>query len=185
MLRTDEQVATVSNVNIRSENHGDDKVTGCDINVSWDAPAKVLDSFDKRLRDAFYTDDAPSKAQRSLPGAASDGDGPFLKFNGLLGPLTIKSEWPGYKVGIKWGDIASTVDVELGGVKVCKIKAEPKEGGTVGFSAQLQCHPKKEDYGDLALLLQKEIRLTLTPPTLAELKKIEKKAKKDEPKDED
>lgn len=61
-------------------------------------------------------------------------------------------------------------------MKVTKIKASPKDGGTCEVALQLQCHPKKEDYGDLALLLQKQIRLTLTPPTAAELKKLEKEA---------
>ena len=109
-----------------------------------------------------------------------------MRFNGTLGPLAIKKEWPGYKVGIAWGDIASTVAIDLADVKVCKIKAEPKDGGTCGISLQMQCHPKKEDYGDLALLLQKEIKLSLTPPSASELKKMEKEQKeaaKKEPED--
>jgi hypothetical protein len=177
MLRCDEQIATVSNVNIRSENHGDDHVTGCDINVTFETSAKVLDSFDKGLREAMYADDEKS-GQKRVPGTGAGEEGPRLRFNGTLGPLAIKKEWPGYSVGIAWGDIASTVELSLGDVKVTKIKAEPKDGGTCAIGLQMQCHPKKEDYGDLALLLQKEIRLTLTPPSASELKKLQRDAEK-------
>jgi hypothetical protein len=177
MLKCEAQIATVSNVNIRSENHGDDHVTGCDINVVFDTSAKVLDTFAKGLRNAMYSDDEKSGQQR-VPGTGAGDEGPHLRFNGALGPLAIKKEWPGYKVAIAWGDIASSVKIDLSDVKVCKIKAEPKDGGTCGVALQLQCHPKKEDYGDLALLLQKQIELTLTPPSASELKKLQKEAEK-------
>lgn len=153
MLKTDQQVALVSNVNLRSENHGEEKVTGCDINVSFDANSKILDLFSKDLRKFTFE------------------DGDEVRFP-ILGPLPVRSEYPGYKVNIKWGDLADTIDMDLADVKVCKCKLDPKEGGTVGVALQMQCHPRKEAYGDLALLLQKEIRLTLTPPTSAELKEI-------------
>lgn len=177
MLRCDEQIATVSNVNIRSENHGDDHVTATDINFTFETGAKVLDSFAKGLRGLLYSDDEKS-GQSRVPGTGAGDDGPQLRFNGVLGPLAIKKEGIGYKVGIEWGDIASTVKLDFTDVKICKIKVEPKDGGTVAVALQAQCKPKKEDYGDLALLLQKEIRLTLTPPSASELKRIQKEAEK-------
>lgn len=177
MLKCEEQIATVSNVNIRSENHGDESVTATDINFTFETGSKVLDSFAKGLRGLLYSDDEKSSGQSRVPGTGSGEDGPQLRFNGVLGPLAIKKEGIGYKLGIQWGDIASTVSLDFADVKICKIKVEPKDGGTVAVALQAQCKPKKEDYGDLALLLQKEIRLTLTPPSAAELKRIEKKQK--------
>lgn len=50
----------------------------------------------------------------------------------------------------------------------------PKDGGTCGVSIQLQAHPGKTDAGEIFALVQKEVRLTLQPPTAAEIKKIEK-----------
>lgn len=155
MLKTDQQVALVSNVNLRSENHGDEKVTGCDINVSFDSNSKILDLFSKDLRKFAFADDDE------------------IRFP-ILGPLPVKSEYPGYKVNIKWGDLADSIDMDLADVKVCKCKLDVKEGGTVGVALQMQCRPRKEVYGDLALILQKEVRLTLNPPTTAELRAIEK-----------
>jgi hypothetical protein len=176
MLRCDEQISTVSNVNIRSENHGDSHVTATDINFTFETGAKVLDSFAKGLRDLLYTDEEKS-GQKRIPGAGDGEEGPRLRFNGTLGTLAIKKEWPGYKLGIQWGDIASSVDLEFADVKICKIKVDPKDGGTCGVAFQAQCKPAKEQYGDLALLLQKEIRLTLKPPTASDLKRIEKEAR--------
>lgn len=173
MLRCDSQIATVSNVNIRSENHGDDHVTATDINFTFETGAKVLDSFAKGLRGFLYSDDEKT-GQARVPGTGSGEDGPQLRFNGVFGPLALKKEWPGYKLGIAWGDIASTVQLDLADVKVCKIKIDAKDGGTVAIALQAQCKPKKDDYGDLALLLQKEVRLTLQPPSASELKKIQK-----------
>ncbi len=179
MLRLTDQTATISSINIRNEMHGDDLVPSCDIGIKFDSGAKILDSFDKGLRDAFYSDDKANSPQTRVPGTgAEQQEGPTLKFNGTLGSFKIKKEWGGYKAGIEWGDIASSVDMELAGIKVCKISAEPKDGGTCGITLQMQCHPTKDQYGELAMINGREITLSLTPPTAAELKKIEKEAAK-------
>lgn len=182
MLRTDQQVAVINSVNMRAEQHGDNPVPACDINLSFETTAKVLNGFDKDLREALYVEEEPRNGQRRVPGTGKDDplEGPRYRFSGVLGPLPIRKEWPGYKVGIIFGDIASSVEIDMSEVKVCKIKAEPKDGGTCGIALQLQCHPQKDVYGDLALILQKEVKLTLTPPTASELKKLEKAARKDD-----
>lgn len=187
MLKCEEQEATIASVNVRAEKHGEDPVPACDVGIRFSTGAKVLDSFAKGLRAALYSDGEPV-GQRRVPGTGSGEDGPKLRFNGTLGPLKIKKEWPGYKVGIVWGDLAGSINLQLGDVTVTKITAEPKDGGTCEIAAQLQCHPTKEAYGDLAQLNQREIRLTLTPPTASELKKIEKQrrdAEKDGDNDDD
>lgn len=175
MLKCEEQTATVSSVNPRAEIHGEDRVPACDVNIYFETGAKVLDSLIKGLRDAMYTDEDKKAGQQRIPGTESKG-GASLRFNGSLGPLSIKKEWPGYKAGIIWGDLAGSVNLELADVKVTKIKVEPKDGGTCGISLQMQCHPQKSDAGELFALVQKEIRLTLTPPSAADLKRIEKEA---------
>ena len=106
-----------------------------------------------------------------------------------------EQEWPevvinwegiGYKAALTWGDMAGSVDVKLSAITVAKVKAELTDGGTVGLSLQLQCHPKQEHYGELASLIGREgVSLTLTPPTATELKKIEKSEKKKDGKKDD
>lgn len=181
MLKLKEQVTTIASVNMRTERHGEDPVPACDIGIHFESGSKILDSFEKGLSEAMYSaaNDEPS-TQRRIPGAEdpSAPEGPRFRFNGVISTFKIKKEWPGYKAVITWGDLASSVGVNLEDVKVTKISAEPKDGGTCGVSLQLQCHPEKEQYGDLAMINGREIRLTLIPPSASELKKLEKEAAK-------
>jgi hypothetical protein len=188
MLKLKEQVAAITSVNLRTEKHGDKPVPACDIGIHFDSPAKVLDSFEKGLSEAMYAPEADAGNQTRVPGTGDGMDGPRFRFNGVISAFKIKKEWPGYKAKIEWGDIATSLDMDISDIKVCKIQAEPKDGGTCGVSLQMQCHPQKDQYGDLALINGRDdVRITLSPPSAAELKKLEKaaKANKDEENPED
>lgn len=173
MLRFTEQPATISSVNVRAEKHGEDPVPACDVGITFECGAKVLDSLGKGLREVLYANEDGRQAR--VPGSGDAEDGPKRRFPNLR-PLGFDMEWPGYKVGIVWGDLASSITLDLSDVTVKKIKAEPKDGGTVAVSLQMQCHPKKEIYGDLAQLNQREIKLALAPPSASEMKKLQKEA---------
>lgn len=187
MLKLKDQVTTISSVNMRTEKHGEDPVPACDIGIHFESGTKVLDSFEKGLADAMFADGEIDNKQGRIPGAEdpSAPEGPRFRFNGVISTFKIKKEWPGYKAAITWGDLASSVGVELADVKVTKITAEPKDGGTCAISLQMQCHPLKEQYGDLAMINGREIKLTLTPPKASELKKLEKEAAKKKEIDDD
>lgn len=177
MLECDEQQCSVKSVNVRAEQHGDRPVPACDIGIGFETGCEILDQFESGLKDAFYTKE-DKKKQKPLPGTDDPVSGPRLRFNGKIGELGIKWDGMGYKARLQWGDLAGSVDVKLSSIKIPKIKAELKDGGTCGLGLQLQCHPSEEAYGKLATLIGREgVRLTLTPPTAAELKKIEKEAK--------
>lgn len=180
MLRFTEQPATISSVNIRAEKHGEDPVPACDVGITFECGAKVLDSLGKGLRELLYFNE--DGKQTRVPGTGNAEDGPKRQFPHLR-PLGFDYEWPGYKAGIVWGDLAGSINIELPDVTVKKIKAAPKDGGTVEVSLQLQCHPRKEMYGDLAQLQQREIELTLAPPSPSELKKLQKEAAEKSKKD--
>ena len=184
MLQVDEQQCTVKSVNVRAEQHGDRPVPACDVGILFETGCEVLDLFEEGLKDAFYTKD--KKVQKPLPGTDDAVKGPRLRFNGKIGDLGINWEGIGYKAALTWGDMAGSVDVKLSAITVAKVKAELTDGGTVGLSLQLQCHPKQEHYGELASLIGREgVSLTLTPPTATELKKIEKSEKKKDGKKDD
>lgn len=176
MLKFTEQPATIASVNVRTEKHGEDPVPACDVGITFECGAKVLDSLGKGLRELLYANE--DGKQTRVPGTGDAEDGPKRRFPNLR-PLGFDIEWPGYKAGIVWGDLASSITLDLSDVTVKKIKAAPKDGGTVEVSFQMHCHPRKELYGDLAQLNQREIRLTLAPPTPAE------KTKGDEDEDQD
>lgn len=174
MLKFQQQNAEISSVNNRVEIHGEDKIPACDIGIKVSTSAAVLDCFAPGLKDSMYAPPAAS-AQKRIRGTGKDDDaGPTLRFPALLGPLKIKKDWPGYHIKIDWGDLASSVSIALDDVRVTKFTAEPKDGGTCELSLQVQCHPSKEQYGEIAMLQQREVRVDLTPPTADEIKKREK-----------
>lgn len=161
MFAVTEQVATVSSVSIGSELHGEDPVPACYIDLSMELGAEVLDLFAKGLRSAFYA--KPNPKQQVIDGVEEPA-GPKLKFDGILYPLKLKQECSGYTAHIVWGDLAGSVQVKLADAKVKKFRAEPKSGGSCSLSFQVQAHPSKEAYGELAMLQRREVKLTLEPP---------------------
>ena len=161
MFEVTEHVATVSSVSINAELHGEDPVPACYIDMTMETGAEVLDLFAKGLRSALYA--RPNPKQQPLEGV-EESTGPKLKFDGVLQPLKLKHECHGYTARIVWGDLAGSVKVNLGDATVKKFRAEPKNGGSCFLSFQVQAHPTKEDYGELAMLQRREVKLTLEPP---------------------
>lgn len=161
MFEVTDQVATVSSVSIGSELHGEDPVPACYIDFNLELGAEVLDLFSKGLRSAFYA--RPNPKQQVIDGV-DEPAGAKLKFDGILHPLKLKHECHGYTARIVWGDLAGSVNVNLGDAIIKKFRAEPKSGGSCALSFQVQAHPTKEAYGELAMLQRREVKLTLEAP---------------------
>lgn len=62
MLNLEKHDASITHVNFRKENHGDQKVAAADISVNLKASALLLDTIDKKLRKAFF--EKPGKGQQ-------------------------------------------------------------------------------------------------------------------------
>lgn len=165
MLEFQDQVALVSNVAIRSEMHGEGPVSACYIDLQMELGAEVLDHFAKGLRSALYASPRPN--QKPLEGV-EEATGPKLKFDGVMHPLKLKLECAGYNAQIVWGDLAGSVNVKLADAKLKKFRAEPKSGGSCALSFQVQAHPSKEAYGELAMLQRREVKVTLEAPKAGE-----------------
>lgn len=166
MFQIAEQTALISSVSIGAEMHGEERVPACYVDFSMDIGAEILDEFASGLRGAFYV----KPRQQRLEGV-EDADGPRLRFDGLLAPLKLKKEYAGYVVRVVWGDLAGSVDFKLADSKIKKFVAEPKAGGSCGLSFQVQAHPDQNGYGVLAMLVQKEVKVTLEPPKADETPK--------------
>jgi hypothetical protein len=163
MFQLTDQKAKCTSVNPRAEKHGTENVIACDVDIVIDVGAEILDVFAKGLRDALYRK-PDKKAQTAIAEAGEEvPEGPQLRFD-VLGPLKLKRECVGYTARLVWGDLAGTVNVELAGLNVHKFHAEPKQGGTVTLSMQLQAHPNTAEIGELCSLIQREITVTLSPP---------------------
>lgn len=161
MFQIIEAVALVSSVSIGAEMHGEERVPACYVDFSMEIGAEILDEFASGLRGAFYV--KPNARQQKLEGV-EETEGPRLRFDGLLAPLKLKKEYAGYTAGIVWGDLAGSINLKLVDAKIKKFVAEPKSGGSCALTFQVQAHPEQDGYGALAMLVQKEVKVTLEPP---------------------
>lgn len=160
MFALEEQRCTITNVNPRSERHGDDNVIGCDITLRAEATCDILDEFARGLKDAFYRQ-APLDSDALIPGGVVS---PELRYEGMLEPLRFKKDYAGYVMQIVWGDLAGSVDLSIEGCRVHKFSIDPKQGGTCLLTLQVQSHPDSPTMGDLCALIEREVTVTLTPP---------------------
>lgn len=66
MFQLDKHDATFSHLNLRKENHGDEKAAAADISINLSASALLIDTFDPKLRKAFF-EKAAKGEQQPLP----------------------------------------------------------------------------------------------------------------------
>ncbi len=129
MFQLDKHDAVLANLNLRKENHGDEKKAAADLKFTLAAPNTLLDSIDKALRPAFFR--KPGKGeQQALP---IDGNNLVALNLPLLGEQKIATEYEAYEV-----EIASLLGhiepLFFADAKVKKIAWLPIEGGSISMS---------------------------------------------------
>ncbi len=152
-----EQKCLLSNVNVRSEVHGEDREPAGDLKIEVDVDAGTLAEFDPALRGLLYYFD--EGRERDLADQARSGEPIDLRMPHLEYPLRWGEEMLGARCRIKVPGAKS--DVGLDPVNVNNWTIEPREGGTISLSFRVQCHPSAKDFGALAVLVQSEIEFTL------------------------
>ena len=158
MLQFAEKTATIGSVNVRAEKHGDEFVPACDIGITLNLDASVLDMLDEQLRSLLF-------CKRADPGdLANQGHlAPNLRFP-LLGAIPWKWEGMGYTETITQGVGAGT-PIIVEACEINKLVLQPMEGGTVSVAMRVQFRPDDvELYAALCPLVQHEVTLTLEPP---------------------
>ncbi len=131
-----------SHMNIRTENHGDEKDPACDLKFEFSGANNLLIKLHPDLRDALYRADdnknidSDHKPHRRFP---------------LLGTLPWDLEIPRTLLRIHDADDAAN-DVVLGGGKTNNFKITPLEGGTVKWS--FRCQFSKPDEDAIAKLMR-------------------------------
>lgn len=156
--------ATILNVNLRDEKHGDEKVAAIDISIGYDAPNTVLETFMPGMLDAFYKEaETADDPQDELDGLAVVTK-PVLKFN-RLGVQKPDIEMAGFRFAVEYG-INEEVVAVLPSVNIGKFSLDLKEGGTVSMKFRVQANSglTEQIIGKLAMLISQEVRVTLTPP---------------------
>lgn len=133
----------LSNLNIRTEMHGDERATACDLNFSFSSANNLLSKLHPDLRKTFYRADDT----RDL---VNPDHMPHLRFP-LLGPQAYELEIPRTRLRVHDAEDA-THDVVLGGGKTNKFKLILKQGGTVEWS--FRCQFSKPDEDAIAKLMR-------------------------------
>lgn len=169
-------VVTLTNINVRTERHGDDDVDAYDLDFSIEGGnAEVLGLLDPELCDAFYfraktTDDEPD-----LPGV--DKILPNLRFP-KLGPLPWGDKVEGADLLIEYGTGRQASNISLSGGKSQTKKVELKEGGTTVLGLQFQTSNMPDGVLDkLRKKLKQELTVTIVQ---SETARQEAKAKQAE-----
>ena len=160
MFQLDKHDAVLANLNLRKENHGDEKKAAADLKFTLAAPNTLLDSIDKALRPAFFR--KPGKGeQQALP---IDGNNLVALNLPLLGEQKIATEYEAYEV-----EIASLLGhiepLFFADAKVKKIAWLPIEGGSISMSLTVSVQIDEEDDAPLLAAWRRgEAKLSLVPP---------------------
>lgn len=158
------QKAFLSNVNPRSEFHGDERQGAGDLNFKTTVSNDRLADFDPRLKAFLYrldsgrVADLADQAKMDEPGFL-----PHLAMPDLAVPLKWKGIMESALVTIKpaTGDPIVLVDAKL-----AKFELTPKEPGIVEITFQVQAHPSKEHWAPLCDgIAQTEVELTVEKMT--------------------
>jgi len=175
MLHLEEVIATLVNVNLRTEKMGkDNHRPAADLSFSVDIPSTMLDTIEPGLLKALYRAKDESGHQGDLAAAPEQLTTPrFPKAK----PFALTEDWPGYFLDLAHGEWDNKqVSLDKGTLK--SISLAPKNGGTVELSFKVGCHPQPEEVAILYELMGSEVDITLAPPSLDDLKKLREDAKK-------
>ena len=151
MFRTHDTPATLANLTAYSEKRGDETVSGLALKMVLDLPAGILDSFRPKLTEAFFRLDSRDIEVR------------FPEIEGIRWGREIM----GARVLIGYEDLLGSEPVELPGAIVDHFRFAPKNGGTVEVTLRIKVKPDGAVVGRLYEWLQKEVQLTIEPPTSA------------------
>lgn len=160
MLQLDKHDAVLANLNLRKENHGDEKKAAADLKFQLAAPNTLLDRIDKALRPAFFR--KPGKGeQQALP---IDGNNLVALNLPLLGEQKIGTEYEAYEVEIS-SLLGHIEPLFFADAKVKKIAWLPIEGGSISMSLTVSVQIDEEDDAPLLAAWRRgEAKLSLVPP---------------------
>lgn len=153
--------ATLEDLNLRTEKHGQDKVPAADLKISAPSDADVLANFSPTLKSfLFHTD-----------GTLDLAGGFALRDPHMQLPIGRDEEMTGatVKIGYGVGDPMVFDDAKVNGFKLT-----PMEGGTVVVVFRVQCRPTPEQVAKLYTLQETGIEFTLEPAELPSLPDAEK-----------
>jgi hypothetical protein len=158
MFNPQQQIAKITNVNPRTEKHGDRNKLALDISLSLTTGNKILDGFDPTLRSMLFRAPESGDQQRLI----ADDNLSVLQLP-HLGKIAWNEEFPGYKLEISTG--ADIADPLVQVVELSKFRFTALDGGSVTVDVTASCNPEPHLVGELCELMQdSSVVITLTPP---------------------
>lgn len=168
MFELTNAIAHIRSLNLRTEKHGNEEVPFADLKVETKRPNSMLSEFGSQLRDALYWR-APTTDgdQGSLDGVDEVSDKPNLRCPELAQSYSLKYEGAGYDAVIEQGATGAR-DIKIEGIEVNNLKFEAHEGGTITLTMRLQFKIDEKLSGRLAMLIGREVTISLEPPAESE-----------------
>lgn len=166
---------TCTHVNIREENHGDEKVLAVDLAFWKEGGNELLDLFHPEIRTTLYCNRAAEAGQEALPDVLAIL--PNLKLAGLPERMHWggNDKFGGYRLSVDYGLGDEQSNVDLTECVVAKRWFELKEGGTVriGWRVSYAGEALQEvtTRGILAGLKGQKAFVQLIPPPVLQLVK--------------
>ena len=158
---------TIVSVTPRREMHGDEKTPALSIGLKYKGPNTVLNDIDAGLLEMLYRSVESETGQLEIEEAKVSH---FPKLRSVaLGTIAIKGEFIGWRLSVKYG-IDDTTAVVLTDCKLDKLRVvELCEGGTVELRFRIGTSKIDERaIGQLAMMMDQEVPITLTGPKVAE-----------------
>ena len=158
MFGLQQQKAKLSNVNLRSELHGDEHKLAVDLTFEATVSNDVLIEFHPSLKSALY------EKGDDVQGELLDDKTylPALRFTNLGMPLKWNSELKAYEVVIHHG-IGGPSDIKMIDCQVDSFRFDCKDGGSVGVKFRVIAHPTQQQVGVMSGMIQQDIDISLTP----------------------
>lgn len=160
--------ALLSNVNARSELHGDgERQAAGDLKFTATVPNTFLDQLHPTLRSALFFMDSAQPKDLADQGLEEKQHWPHLRFPNLEAPLKWNDEMSGGQLIIHHGIGGRGSDMVLEDVKVNKLEITPLAGAMVDIDFRIQVHPEEKVRGKLWELIQAEVVISIKPPEAA------------------
>lgn len=150
MLALKQHNASLSNLNLRIERHGDDRQLAADLKLKCSVAGVVLNDIEAGLHESLFRQ----------PGSGEQQE--------LLDPALLTAvKFPGYEAEVGNG-LDDDEPLFLADLELKKITAKPLEGGSAELSFTLSGNIDADDVAQLAdLLVREDVVLSIKPPTRA------------------
>lgn len=163
-------IVTIEHINVRDENHGDEKVTAIDVKLSMECSNHILALFHPLMRLWLYfkSSSPASRTEQPALDLEEPNDLPDLRFP-HLDPLKWHEDLEGRTLVLDYG-IGGSSNVKFADCKANEFKIECKQGGTVKLTWRVQCsQPGERAIGKLAGILKHQVPATMigSPESLA------------------